>query len=321
MNIASVQAKRALSHTLGLACRALVVLSFVSGVKAATIEEVEKEIIQAQSKLKSYSAVTETRQDMELGPNQRMKLESKGPMVWMHRDAKYLFRMELKSSSVTTINGDETRSKSDTLTVCDGDFMYTLSDSDGQKSAIKAKVDPSHAGDVKGMFAAWRKDSTLKVLPEEKVDGKDCYVVELLPRKKEAGEPFSRQKFWFRKDIGLPVKIVAFGQEDKPAMTTTMTDVKTDVDVQSDRFKFKLPEGVQLMDLTEMQAASAPASHPEAEETRRPSEPSTGTEQNPQQAEGKPQKDEQSQEAKESDQPPEKKEENAAKSVLKKIFK
>ncbi len=161
----------------------MVVLLFAGGASAMTIEEVEKAITQAQSKVQSYSAQTETRQDLDLGEGNRTKVESKGPMEWLQRDGKVLYRLVLKGMTVTTVAGTESKMKSEALMVCDGDFMYILNDIDGQKSAMKAKVDPTQVGDAKGMFAAWRKDWEVVVLPDEKHDGQDCYVVQLAPRK------------------------------------------------------------------------------------------------------------------------------------------
>lgn len=314
MNSASIQTRRIWLQRLSLLCCAAAVFSLVSGAVAATVDEVEKEIIQAQGKLKSYSAFTETRQDLEIGRGIRMKGESKGPMEWKQQGSKYLYRIEMKGTSVTTTGGEEKKSKANTLIVCDGDFMYTLIDTDGQKMAIKSRVDPTQAGDAKGLFTMWRKGFILMVLPDEKVDGKECYVLELTPREKKEGEPSFRQKCWFRKDVGLPVKMVSFGKDDKPMMTTTMTDIKTDVEFKPERFKFELPDGVQLMDMTKVQAASTPASGPEAAKTEPPKEtPKTET-----QAEEKPQQ------AEEQKQSPEKEKDSkdkAVKGVLNKLFK
>jgi hypothetical protein len=135
-----------------------------------------------------------------------------------------------------------------------------------------------------------------------------------LPREKREGDPLLRQKCWLRKDVGLPVKMVSFGKDDKPMMTTRMTDIKTDVKFKPERFKFELPEGVQLMDMTKDQAASAPASGPEAAKT----EPAKETPKKETQAEEKPQQ------AEEQKQPPEKKEDSkdkAVKGVINKLFK
>lgn len=294
-----------------------VALAFTSGVSAATIEEVEKAVIQAQGRVQSYSAQTETRQDLDLGEGNRTKVESKGPMEWLQRDGKVLYRLVLKGTTVTTVSGAESKMKSEALMVCDGDFMYILNDIDGQKSAMKAKVDPTQVGDAKGMFAAWRKDWEAVVLPDEKHDGQDCYVVQLTPRKKEEGSLLARQKCWLRKDIGQLTKMVVFGQHDKPTMTTTMTDIKTGVEFKPEHFKFKLPEGVQMMDMTRLQTDTAPASTQESDNGKSSAD-SLGTG-------GRPQADDEARQPAEPRKPAEnqdeKKEEKAAKSVLKNLFK
>jgi hypothetical protein len=90
--------------------------------------------------------------------------------------------------------------------VCDGEFIYVLSDTDGQKTAVKVKADPSHGGYAKAMFATWRREHIVRLLPDEKVDGKECWVIEARLRNKGSNNPFPVQRCWFRKDLGLVVQ-------------------------------------------------------------------------------------------------------------------
>jgi len=251
-----------------LGCWCVVLLAPASPAGAKTIEAVEKELVQKHDRTKSYTARMETTYDMDLGQGNRMKSQSKGTMEWLRRGPKCLFRTETKGATSNLISGNETTSKMLWTTVCDGDFVYALVDTDGRKTATKTRAQPAQTYDVKSTFNTWREDYTLKLLGDEKFDGTDCYVIQATPKKKNAHNPIGKQKFWFRKDLGMMVKMVGFGRNNQPAMTSTTTDVKLNVDIKPDRFKFKLPEGVQLMDLTKTQAQPAPSREPDDSEAR-----------------------------------------------------
>jgi outer membrane lipoprotein-sorting protein len=257
-------------------CRAEVALAGVitlllaSPAMAKTIKEVKKELIEKNARLKSYTAKTKSKTEMDLGQGNKMKSESAGTMEWMRRkDPKdpqksiTKYRIESKDSSVTTTGGKETKSRSTMLSICDGKFIYTLTDRNGQKRAFKMKLDPKMSHDLEAMFKMWEKNHDLKLLPDEKIEKKDCYVIEATPKEKEgekkaAHSPANadtnyRSRSWYRKDIGVAVKMVTFDKKNKPMMTYTTTDIKTNVKIKPERLEFKVPEGVQLVDMTKQQ--------------------------------------------------------------------
>ncbi|MHC4676212.1 MAG: LolA family protein [Planctomycetota bacterium] len=289
-----------LPHTC-IACWCVVLLILVSSTSAKKIEDIEKELVQKSVKIKSYTAKTETKQDMDIGQGNKIKSESKGTMEWMRKDQKCLYRMEMKGSSVNIISGKETKSKSTVKIICDGQFLYTLSNTDGQKMAIKAKAVPAQSQDTKSLFKMWRKDHNLKLLTNEKFDGKDCYVIEATPKKKDPNNPLVKSKFWLRKDNGIVVKMLILGKNNKPAQISTTTDIKLDAKIKPERFKFQVPKGVELIDMTKAQ--DKPADANKQDDTKpKPTE----TKEEP---------------AKEKEQKPEKKKkEKGLKGMLKKVF-
>jgi len=111
----------------------------------------------------------------------------------------------------------------------------------------------------------------VKVLPDEKVDGQECFVLEVTAKSELGVPPGGRQVSYFRKDIGVNVKAVSFDPDGRQLFTTTVTDVKVGVDIKPERFVFKAPEGVEVVDMSQMQPAAA-ASEPAAAAAK-PEEP------------------------------------------------
>ncbi|MBA7585036.1 hypothetical protein ES708_27006 [subsurface metagenome] len=64
------------------------------------------------------------------------------------------------------------------------------------------------------------------MLPEETIDGNDCYVIEAVPADKEKQKTsgYSKRKLWVRKDIFLTVKIEYFDRRERILKTQTHLD-------------------------------------------------------------------------------------------------
>ena len=54
--------------------------------------------------------------------------------------------------------------------------------------------------DVQRMFSSWKSDFTIKILPDQTIDGKSCHVVETSPKNQsaQAGMNIGKQDFLFR---------------------------------------------------------------------------------------------------------------------------
>jgi len=224
-------------------------LLFSGLASAASVEEVQKALEDARGKVKSYTAKTKMTQDIEMGGGMKMQSTMEGTIEWMRKGDKVLYHNENKGTMVQNMGGQENKMESTNTMVCDGDFMYTVSEQMGQKNAFKAPVDPSLAGDAKTMFEAMKKDSELKILPDEKVDGADCYVVEVKPKDTKAN-PMSRTVIYLRKDNAINVKNEGFDTGGKKIFTSLTTDLKLNADIPADHFVFKAPAGVEVMDLS-----------------------------------------------------------------------
>jgi len=213
-----------------------------------TIDSVEKKLAEASGKIKAISYKMTMVSDMTFEGG-----SSKGESVTLYElqkaGEKFKFRSDTKTSGVTKAGGQEMKMDSTMLLVCDGEFTYTLSEMMGQKMAQKAKLDPAQDGlSLKSTFAMLRKDYNLKILPDEKVDGKDCFVIEAAA--KDANSPVAKLVYYFAKDLGIMLKSVNSDKDGKPTTTITTADVKLDPTFPPDRFTFKAPAGVEVTDRT-----------------------------------------------------------------------
>jgi outer membrane lipoprotein-sorting protein len=246
----------------GTRCLAAVVaLTMVFPVWVAaedTLESVEKQIIEKTEKIKSLSSrmkmVTETK-----GEHFQMKSTAEGTQEYARRGEKTLFRVDSKSSTTMKIaGGEETKTDETTKMISDGEYMYTLSEGAEGKRAFKMKQ-PQGSSNVSSreMFDFLRKDHELKLLPAEKIDGKDVWVIRAVP-KNLPPETKQETRYYYLKDNGQLAKTISESKNPDGESTVTMTtsDIKIDPNLDPDRFVFKAPEGVEVVDMTAMMEAA-----------------------------------------------------------------
>jgi outer membrane lipoprotein-sorting protein len=231
----------------------------------STLEEVKQKVKDAIRNVKSLSCKMKSETQVETDQF-KSKSISTGTMEWMRKDAKLLMRSEDEHESRQTLEGQETHEKFKSLSIYDGQYLYFLREQDGKKTATKSAYDLGAMWDDPwAAMAMTGMDVQIKLLPDESVDGADCYVVE---SHWEMGTPPHKSgattKVYFQKSTGLAVKTLIRDLSDKPTGTVTLSDVKTNVEIDASRFVFKLPEGVQFSEDPAQPRSAAPAGDAEA---------------------------------------------------------
>lgn len=209
------------------------------------LAEIQKKMAASWDKLKSYSANMKMSTSMPAGKGV-YKMESEGKILIAKDGDKVRYRQELVSKQ--TQPGQNEPSKSTMLAVCDGDIIHVLTENAGQKMVMKQNVNAMPSPDPMTMIKTLQKTQELKVMPDESVDGQAVYVLQAVP--KEAAGGAGKSLVYVAKNTGMVVKMVMYGPDGKPTSTTTYENVKLNADVPAEQFKFEVPEGVQVMDMT-----------------------------------------------------------------------
>ena len=202
---------------------------------------VEKELSKAWDKLKSMTA------DMEMNMLMAgISTKMAGTIEFVNNPDKEFFRMEMTMES--NMGGQKIEGKA--TTIYDSEFVYIVNEMMGQKMAVKQKpgaIAQTPAG--KHMFEGLKDSNELKVLPGEKVNGKDAFVLEAVP-KGAAPNPVTKMKLYMVKENGIMVKMIGYDSAGGEVMTITYSNIKINPKIDAGRFVFKAPDGVQVMDMT-----------------------------------------------------------------------
>ncbi len=239
-------------------CAALLGFSMTAAADEK-VDQAIKELDQQFAKVDSYTARTETMTDSEFGPGHTYKTEMVGTSEWVRKGEKALMHSETKVKTTETQAGKAKQTTSTITGVNDGEFYYTLTEQDGQKTVVKSKPLAGSVFEPKAFFEQYLKYYEVKLLPDEKVNGHDCHVFEMKMKPMEGMSPSGRQLLHYQKDNGLQVKSQAFDANEKLISSSVTTDIKLNVDIPEERFKFEIPEGAQVMDQTGAQAQPAQA--------------------------------------------------------------
>jgi outer membrane lipoprotein-sorting protein len=219
----------------------------------ATLESVEKSLIDKMNKLSSWAgkatAVTDTPQ---MKSNSEMTIEA------MKKGDQWLYRTDGKTQMKMKIGEKEETQNTPTSVVYDGEYIYTLTENAGQKMAMKMKPTTSGGFIVdKQVFETLAKDHNLKLLPDETVAGKKCWVIEATPKKAPPGGAMVSLTY-YDQESGFPIQTIVKGPDGKVMTTSKLTDVKLNPKLSADRFVFKAPEGVQVVDMSSLGQPAEP---------------------------------------------------------------
>ncbi len=228
-------------------------LATLPRTSAQTLEEAEKQLQEAFAKLQSYTARLRETNDLPLSGGDYMKSETTGSVVWKRKGDLILYRMEIEGTTTQRHGGKETKVTQTSTLVSDGELFYTLGEQLGQKLFIKQRRDSSIDGDLRSMMKQVEASSNVKRLADEKLDGDDCCVFEIIPRQQpEDADPIHRTVAWFRKDLGINVRVATFNKDGKETFSHRLLDIKLNEPIDAARFVLKPPPDAEIRDLTSL---------------------------------------------------------------------
>ncbi len=168
----------------------------------------------------------------------------------VRKDGKLLFRVDLQNKVTQSANGRSASIDQSVSTISDGHFSYTLTTQPGQPAtALRNLPKPSQTvlGD-EAFFDGLSRGYHVRVLPDEKIDGKDVWVLEARPK---APGRVAKTIHYIQKDHGIRVRSTGHDATGKRVQLTELSDIKIDPPLKQDRFVFKAPAGVKIVDMTQ----------------------------------------------------------------------
>ena len=235
---------------------AMAMVGFVTAsVRGESLDDVKKKI---QSKLDGYKTIQlkmQTTTDMT-SEQVSMKSDTMQTVQAARKGDKVLSRVDSVTKGETRFAGESQKVDSTTLSVCDGDTVYTYTESMGMKNAFKQKADKTNTFnpfDITNSFKILEQNFTIKLNADETVDGKPCWVIEMVMKNTVPGMGGKGKTLsYYEKSNGISLKSISYDEKGKVTTTSTTSDIKLNESIPPDQFVFKAPQGVEVVDQADL---------------------------------------------------------------------
>lgn len=205
------------------------------------------ELTASWDKLQAFSAAVATELPQAAGKPGTTR--GKGTYEWAKRGEKRLIRFFLVNTIRTETGEAKVIRTAEILTfVYDGEFLYSqLQQPVTFKQTTKSRYEPGRVLQIGGkdLFRDLSESNSLKLQPEEMLNGRASYVIEATPT---TGKGSSIH--YFDKQTGVRSRLIERDETGKATLTLTLSDLNTNPEFSDDYFTYKLPEGFELIDKT-----------------------------------------------------------------------
>jgi len=218
-------------------------------VFAETAEDVIKKVNQLRSQHKTVqytmNMVVELKQ-----AGFELKATTTSEIHYMRIDDGYLMRNETTGVRETNREGVSDKSQTKTTQVIDGKYYWQYAEGEmtgaKRKRVVKDRIPPF--GDPLSTDSYKRHD--LKLLPEETIEGKEVWVLEIVPKKSGSKATGSKTKEWIDRETGLTLKAITYNALGKIQSRVMFSDHKINEKIDQSVFEFEPPADAQVTDNT-----------------------------------------------------------------------
>jgi outer membrane lipoprotein-sorting protein len=229
-------------------CIVLLAGALLAAPETGSLEEAEKNIVSRFGNIQSLAATITNEESQEIKGKKVFVMITR-QVEWIRKGSAFLYRAQTRMKTTQADKHGATTQESTSTTVSDGERVVRLTEQDGALTATQRNADVTVTPDVRAMFEQLKQDSKLKRFPDVKVGLDDCYAIQIVPKEKKDSD-ILQTMIYFRKDIGLDVRTVVYGKDNKTIFTSTTTNVRVNPSLSADRFVLTLPDGVELIDET-----------------------------------------------------------------------
>ncbi len=225
-------------------------LAFAVTAQAETLKEVQDKIQDIVSKYKTVQFKMKMTSEMNMAGSVS-KTNSDSDVQAAKKGDVVVSRVQTKMKTVASMAGQEFKTDMESLAICDGKVMWNITESP-QKQIAKMKYDPNQHSyfNPKDSWKAMESHFDMKLMPDETIDGKSCWTISMEPKDATMKAVQSKSVSYYDKKTGMSPKTITFGPDGKKAGEITMTDIKIDADIPSDRFTYTPPAGAKVEDMT-----------------------------------------------------------------------
>ncbi len=205
-----------------------------------TTESIGKKIARRAKATSAFHAEIEN--SVFTGIEFRREQKSRVVQDWQQSGRLIKWRIETRGQ-MPTADGSTKPLKH--TSIRDGKMIYSWGDVAG-RTVVTKDAAPSMPPQNPVLNARLRNDE-VKLLPEAKVLGRPCWVLELTPHKRSRAA-YTRQVSAFDQQTGIPLRIEQFDRRDRVMRRTVFKSFDTSRTAPYETFVFKALAGAKVID-------------------------------------------------------------------------
>lgn len=233
-----------------------------------SVDDVERALTEKMRKVTSLTADVRLQAQTVVPFKTSMVMRGKVEQAW--RDGKLLFLKHGKVERVAIVGGKEQKDTQDIFSIQDGKYSWRQEQVGMTYYAVKSW--PGEAPIIGGgFFEAIRRNYSLTLGAEDRVDGEPCWVI--VANTKAAIDPDNpyqlvRTVYYFRKTDGMMVRNDTFQADGTLVLSMQYSNLSVNPVLDPQRFQYTPPAGMEVLDETveadaqDIQTLPTPSSSP-----------------------------------------------------------
>jgi outer membrane lipoprotein-sorting protein len=209
------------------------------------VEAMKQKIGEKWNKIQSLSAKATTKEEGVQGEERKTTWDGTGTYECKREGDRLLVRMEVDNHMVVPEGTAVVDNYRKILTISDGEYVHNVVEAMRMRRAFKIEADRGAGFEISGptLLENLKRDNTLKLLPDDVVNGRPAYVVEGVSQKRG-----QKLLVYLDKEYGILAKMII--EDARKVRTITLGEIKINVEFPDNHFVFTPPPNVEVRDMT-----------------------------------------------------------------------
>ena len=160
-------------------------------------------------------------------------------------ESDFKYSMPDKSWSKTTTGDGE-----GDISVFNGTTMWLYNSTKNEVTIMdipKRETDKPDQVDYVKIVKNMLEQNDVQMSGSEKIDGRETFILEMMPKNKTQEAFMFKQKLWVDKETWMPLRMETYDKDGKLIMSMEYRNVEFNTGIPDSEFEFKIPDGAKVV--------------------------------------------------------------------------
>ncbi|MFZ3384677.1 MAG: DUF4367 domain-containing protein [Candidatus Methanoperedens sp.] len=202
-----------------------------AGCVEMSAEQIASEMQNKMENIKDYKGTIYTKMSFE-----GLSRESESDFKYSMPDKSW--------SKTTTGDGDGD------ISVFNGTTMWLYNSTKNEVTIMdipKRETDKPDQVDYVKIVKNMLEQNDVQMSGSEKIDGRETFILEMMPKNKTQEAFMFKQKLWVDKETWMPLRMETYDKDGKLIMSMEYRNVEFNTGIPDSEFEFKIPDGAKVV--------------------------------------------------------------------------